>query len=113
MTALSSKLRSISDAYGSRGIAHFCPGCEGVHVIWFERAGEAQGAPCWSYDGNARSPTCWPSVRIFDREGTDCHYFLKAGQIEFCGDCRHSLSGKTVPLPDWPYPKGEYGGIDE
>jgi len=31
-----------------------------------------------------------------------CHYFIKAGQIEFQGDSTHALAGKTVPLPPLP-----------
>lgn len=111
MGALSSKLRRVSDAYGAEGIAHWCPGCEGVHVVWHKKG--TRGGAVWTYDGNAESPTCSPSIRLFDQNGTICHYFLKVGKIEFCGDCRHSLSGKTIALPDWPYAKGAYGGIDE
>ena len=48
-----------------------------------------------------------------DHNGTSCHYFLKAGKIAFCGDCRHALSGKTVDLPPWPYSDGEYGGVED
>lgn len=33
------------------------------------------------------------------------------GNIEFLADCTHALAGKTVPLPDWPYAEGEYGGV--
>lgn len=111
MVALSSKLCRITDAYGGEGIAHWCPGCEGVHVIWHKKG--SRGGPCWTYDGNAEAPTCSPSVRISDKDGTKCHYFLNAGRIEFCGDCRHSLSGQTVDLPAWPYARGEYGGVED
>jgi hypothetical protein len=31
-----------------------------------------------------------------------CHYFLRDGQIEFCGDSIHALAGQRVQLPDWP-----------
>lgn len=31
-----------------------------------------------------------------------CHSFVRAGKIEFLGDCTHALKGQTVPLPDWP-----------
>jgi hypothetical protein len=33
---------------------------------------------------------------------TLCHYFIRDGKIEFCGDCPHELAGQTVPLPDVP-----------
>jgi hypothetical protein len=31
---------------------------------------------------------------------TDCHYHLRAGVIEYCGDCAHALAGKSIPLPE-------------
>ena len=31
-----------------------------------------------------------------------CHYFLRAGVIEYLGDCTHALRGQKVMLPDWP-----------
>lgn len=41
-----------------------------------------------------------------DTKGTDvqsrCHTFIRAGKIEFLGDCTHALAGQTVALPDWP-----------
>jgi len=29
---------------------------------------------------------------------TGCHYFIKAGQIEFCGDSTYALAGQTVQI---------------
>lgn len=111
MGAFSSKLRSVKDTGGGEGFAHWCPGCDGVHVIMFKR-GSFPG-PIWTYDGNAEAPTCSPSIRLFDKDGTICHYFLKGGEIDFCGDCRHALSGTKVPLPVWPYAPGTYGGVED
>ena len=117
MGTLSKKLRSFAGD-GKKGIAHWCPGCESAHSIWTENAA---GRPVWTWDGNVDAPTTTPSVRIFtparaataDRpakpEKTRCHYFLKAGKIEYCGDCEHALSGKTVDLPDFP---PHWGGFD-
>ena len=31
--------------------------------------------------------------------------------VQFLGDCTHALAGRTLPLPDWPYAEGEYGGV--
>ena len=31
-----------------------------------------------------------------------CHTFIRAGQIEFLGDCTHALKGQTIPLPPLP-----------
>jgi hypothetical protein len=64
--------------------------------------------PQWAFNGNMEAPTFTPSVRHFipAREGkpeyTFCHYFITDGNICYCGDCDHELSGKTVPLPDLP-----------
>lgn len=119
MGVLSAKLRSVGSAIGGKGFVHWCPGCDGAHVIWTER-NEGSFRPIWSWDGNVDAPTVTPSVRNFTTNGRDgkplpdgqertlCHYFLKAGNIEFCGDCEHALSGKTVPLPDFPV--GVWGG---
>jgi hypothetical protein len=43
--------------------------------------------------------------------GERCHVFITNGQIQFLDDCTHALKGQTVPIPAWPYPAGEYGGI--
>jgi Family of unknown function (DUF6527) len=111
MSSLGKKLRSISGRDGQQqGFVHWCPGCENAHVIWTQNP----GGPTWTWDGNTEAPTTTPSVRCFtthDEEGellpdngqrTLCHYFLKAGNIEFCGDSPHKLGGQTVPLPDFP-----------
>lgn len=105
MGQISSKLRSIGIEEGD-GYSHWCPGCESMHGI-------AVGQPLrngarWSFDGNVDAPTFAPSINITigpDSETGEierCHYFIRAGQIEFCGDCTHALSGQTVPLPDLP-----------
>lgn len=96
-----------------RGHAHWCPGCEEMHVI----------PDSWSFDGNIACPTFSPSVKItgkqsvvvdgewtgeWVRDGAGnaidacCHYFLRAGRLEFCTDSTHKLAGQTVPLPDLP-----------
>lgn len=46
-------------------------------------------------------------------EHTVCHYNITKGEIKFGPDCEHGLKGRTVPLPEWPYAPGEYGGIEE
>lgn len=112
MAALGTKLRSVGTPPAS-GIAHWCPACDAPHVIWIERAGHV-----WTWDGNVERPTIQPSVRCFttyEEDGetvlpnggqrTLCHYFITAGSIDYCADCPHSLSGKRVPLPDFPVGK--------
>lgn len=103
-------------------IMHWCPGCKNVHGIRVSGPG-----PNWAFNQNMESPTFNPSVLISydddeDENGnplptrvrrTECHYFIRAGKIEFCSDSAHELKGQTVDLPDWPYAHGTFGGIDE
>lgn len=67
----------------------------------------------WSFDGDVSRPTFSPSIHIrinhpemsgyqADIPSETCHYFLKAGSLEFLSDCTHELKGKTVPLPELP-----------
>lgn len=85
---------------------HFCPGCRWMHQIAVDQP-FPNGAR-WSFDGNADAPTFAPSVHIrlgFGDPGKPprvCHYFIRAGRIEFCGDSTHGLAGQTVDLPDIP-----------
>lgn len=103
------------------GYVHWCPACEGVHSYTTEER-QTNGAR-WFFDGNVEAPTFTPSMKITWGkmadpkgdwpEGGCCHYFVTNGQIKFCDDSTHDMRGKTVPLPDWPYSPGTYGGIEE
>lgn len=60
----------------------------------------------WEWNGDLANPTISPSVKHFHNgypeEGIApfcCHYFISNGNIVFCGDCTHSMAGKTVSLP--------------
>lgn len=33
--------------------------------------------------------------------GNGCHLFVITGQIQYCGDSRHRLAGRTVPMVDF------------
>lgn len=77
-------------------LKHWCPGCHGYHLINVEKPNHCDAV--WTWDGNADCPTFHPSINIVGR----CHYFIKSGMIEFCNDCTHELSGKTVALPRIP-----------
>ena len=101
---------------------HWCPGCDEPHGIRI-----SGGPPVWNFDGNYDRPTFGPSIRCFTTETTDdndkplpaplqrtlCHYFIKGGRIEYCGDSPHRLAGETVELPDWPCAPGAFGGIED
>lgn len=113
MGQISAKLRRVRESNDSSGLGHYCPGCEGMHVITVE--GKNSSGACWTWDGNAVAPTFAPSVHVRVNPPGDpnyqanacssvCHYFLRAGSIEFLSDCTHKLKGQTVPLPDLPLP---------
>lgn len=120
MAQVSRVLRNWCDADGTRsGFTHWCPGCKHAHayVTWRKDGKHDNEHPVWGFDGNLECPTFTPSMRIFipahTDEGvqypevTECHYFVTAGEIRFCGDCKHTLNSQTVPLPELP-PESEY-----
>ncbi len=64
---------------------------------------ENKAASTWDWDGNTERPTFHPSIRVFNHTGnTQCHYFIRQGNIVFCGDSEHHLAGQTVALPALP-----------
>lgn len=100
MSQISSALRKVEGGY-----MHHCPGCNALHMIAVEEP-FPNGAR-WTFDGNVDKPTFAPSIRVQwdfgpERQKRQCHYFIRAGKIQFCGDCTHDLSGQTVDLPDLP-----------
>jgi hypothetical protein len=132
MGQVGAKLRSVDLGGGRGGLAHWCPACKQMHAINLRGP-----SPIWSFDGNLGAPTFGPSIHIFtpaqgehvDPDGelwpaepqkTICHYFIRAGRIEFCGDSAHALAGQTAPLPDLPdWSRDDYtparvriGGVD-
>ena len=80
---------------GIKYVWYYCPGCKHNHGVPSER---------WHWDGDEELPTLSPSVRHFipamdgRPEQTTCHYFVRRGCIEYCGDCEHELRGKTVEM---------------
>ena len=100
MSAAGRFLRKMNGGYG-----HWCPGCDEMHFIAVERP-LANGAQ-WSFNGDLEKPTFTPSVKISipgagENAVECCHYFIKAGQIEFCADSTHTLAGQILPLPPFP-----------
>lgn len=89
---LSRKLANVGDGM----LSHYCPGCKSRHMIAVYEP--FPNGALWTFDGNAESPTFSPSINIVGA----CHYFIRAGKIEFCGDSKHDLAGQTVDLPDLP-----------
>jgi hypothetical protein len=86
-----------------------------MHVI------STGGPRGWQFDGNLEAPTFSPSILVtgiqpltedeyaqiaagekIEPRPLRCHTFVRAGQIQYLGDCTHDLRGQTVPLPDLP-----------
>jgi hypothetical protein len=108
MGRLSAKLRSLQWGDGGSAIGFWCPGCNGLHIVVVKKP----TGSVWQWDGNVDVPTISPSILVSGSgDNGVCHSFVKAGQIEFLGDCTHALKSQTVPIPDWPYAEGEYGGV--
>ncbi|MBW4089893.1 MAG: ammonia monooxygenase [Proteobacteria bacterium] len=121
MGLLSAKLRSAERGTETR-VGFWCPGCDEEHQV-----SVAGPNAIWGWDRNVDAPTFTPSVLITSghycsgQQGKDCwctyearfgrkapfvcfrcHSFVRAGVIEFLGDCTHALAGQKVPLPDLP-----------
>lgn len=103
----------------TQGYSHWCPGCQEMHELPTNKG--------WTFNGNVNKPTFSPSFLrgslkrnivdgqwvgegrdawIYDANGNPvpdiCHYFVTDGNLNFCGDCTHALSGKIVPMPELP-----------
>lgn len=85
-------------------ILYWCAGCGRPHHVPVIR---------WNWNGSLEKPTLSPSVRHFIprqepypgkviEEKTTCHYFIREGRIEYCGDCDHALAGQTLPMEEIP-----------
>lgn len=92
----------VTDHDGVDYVRYYCPGCKHEHSVPADR---------WSFNGDVEKPTVSPSVRHFipsgSRKGsadysekTTCHYFIREGFIEFCGDCEHNLRNQRVELTE-------------
>ena len=100
------KLQEVEYPPFKKVYAHWCEGCQRRHFI------PVEGATAWQFNGDQEKPTFSPSVRHHYQhpdkgDVTECHYFIKAGKIEYCGDCQHQYSGQTRELLDCPQPPKE------
>lgn len=102
-----------------------CPACGNGHLFNTTPSGSK---PVWTFNGDLEKPTFSPSMLVRsgckapghkpgdpcwcsynkDHPGDPapfgcgvCHSFVRAGRIEFLGDCTHRLAGQTVDLPAW------------
>jgi hypothetical protein len=83
----------------------WCPGCDTNHRF-VTKLPTGETGPVWSFDGNLEKPTFSPSLDC-NRGHADpargvhrCHLFLKAGMVQYLGDCTHEYAGKTIPVQD-------------
>ena len=75
----------------------WCPGCDEAHMYV---VGNKNGTS-WTFNDDLEKPTFAPSL-LYPSKPVKCHLHVRAGKIEYCGDCQHDLKGKTVDLPDLP-----------
>jgi hypothetical protein len=81
---------------GSPGVFfHYCPGCKDFH--YFHTTYKNRSNASWTFDGNLEQPSFHPSMNIGP---SYCHYWLRNGKIEFCGDCHHSVDLPTFERDD-------------
>lgn len=78
------------------GYSFNCPGCNWPHTFWVE---PFDSQTVWGFNGNLERPTFSPSLKN-EKPNSICHLFVKDGQIEYCGDCTHTLAGQTIPVPE-------------
>lgn len=119
MTNPISQIRHIDNPNGQSydALVFWCPGCEyeyegemhaGAHMLPITEPGD--GRPRWTFSGSVESPTLSPSIlskmafRHVNGESAPfvCHSFMVNGEMQFLGDCTHSLTNQTIPLPPLP-----------
>jgi hypothetical protein len=80
-------------------IFYWCDGCKSIHDIPF-----GQNSNGWSFSGDSNNPTLSPSIKTstgwLNTDQVICHHFLKNGNIEYCADSPHELSGQIIELKD-------------
>ena len=89
----------------------YCPGCKGHHRARVrmpknptpqeisDQRRNIHGL--WTWNNNEEKPTIRASILVgADSPGNRCHSFVTDGKIQYCNDCDHELSGKTVDLPE-------------
>ena len=87
---------------------HWCPSCQEMHPLPLNG---------WTFNGDVDRPTFYPSFKHTlphwtggvdecgvgqgARQDRICHYFIRNGQIQFCGDSWHKRSD-IVAMPQIP-----------
>ncbi len=80
-------------------LVFWCPGCQAYHRYVTEPL-EGYTGPVWEWNGDMETPTLSPSLLVNYHDGRQCHLFVRAGMIEFLGDCYHDLRGQTVSMEE-------------
>ena len=75
----------------------FCPGCNYGHGVWITDKNPTTGA-IWTWNGSMEKPTFSPSILHAPDFLPRCHLNVVDGQLCYCHDSTHSLSGKTVDM---------------
>jgi hypothetical protein len=89
-------------------VYYWCEGCDHIHMVFFKAPQQGYTGPVWEFNQDPINPTISPSVRHFythpetKNQVTTCHYWIKNGNIEYCGDCEHKYAGQTRKLVDIP-----------
>lgn len=113
--ALLARRRVNANGVTYSAIYHWCQACDQLHGVWVnEQPQDTKEKPRWTFNGSMERPTFEPSVRVFSNydendvklpnngERTLCHYFVRDGMIDYCGDSPHAYKGQKVPLKDIP-----------
>ena len=77
-----------------------CPGCHYTHVVWTKKYDNSPIRSVWKWNGSLTLPTIHPSVRVTDKMGLVCHFYLKEGVLMFLNDCTHWKKDCNVPLTE-------------
>lgn len=81
----------------------FCPGCDSNHA-YYTKVRPGGQTPVWTFNGNMDRPSFQPSLLNTwnSPEGKKkvCHLYVTDGKINYCGDCTHDLSGKSVEMKE-------------
>lgn len=70
----------------------YCPACKRSHLFGTE----------WKFNGDFDEPTFNPSLNIeSERSPRRCHFFVRDGIIDYCGDSTHAFRGKAIYMEDY------------
>lgn len=85
----------------------YCPACKSYHSARVRMPAEPTQEEIddqthnryglWTWNGNEEFPTINPSV-LYPSIG--CHFFIRDGKIQYCGDCNHEYANQTIDLPE-------------